>query len=311
MRLIDIYNLINNNIDFLDMNHLNLIESNAKKEIHIFSNQNIILNSLDKISNISILSADISDIKKITAIYNKHADIITCSHSQYNDFENKLDNIRGTCIYIRDILKDLISTQPPNTFSIKLPVTNSLSELANTMTTIEKLLNQLVVNEQMNGKVELSKVDSGSIWLDISLYSSSAICAVGSAAWAAAMIRKKWYEGNVLIEAAKKNKLHNDVLGRIRDGIAEQVDSIASSEFENALSQNNIDLNEIKSKNPEYLNRSLHVIKEFYKLFEKGMQIHSPLETSESVSNLFPGFKDLDKLKSKVEQIEGSKDTDN
>lgn len=297
LRLVDIEKIIEGNINYVNISYLNIAFNDNKS--YGINGHLIVINAIEELNQISVLREYTLKLMKITAIYNKTTEMIFCSPSQYQDFSIGLTELQQKCSENSNIIKSLIGDQDSNTISIKLPEIRDLNRFVSYIQRLERLLSQLVCNEQIDGKVELSKVDSGSIWLDIFLGGQAAVTIVGSAVWAAAVIRKKFLEGEIAKKSLDVLQINTDVIESMKNQIDKELESMQSNEAENIFLQNGFNLDD-----NEYKSRCIYSVKELYKLILEGVEVHTSLTAPEEVKNLFPNFKILNIIESKIPKLE-------
>ena len=124
------------------------------------------------------------------------------------------------------------------------------------------------------------------------------VAIVSSVAWSAAVISKKFNENKVLEQTIRSMEIKNESL----EDILESQKVITSQFIENeALAISDKHFTEHDNERNE---RIKNAIKTFAKLIQEGAEIHPSLIAPETVKNLFPDFKKLDNITSKIPQIE-------
>jgi isocitrate dehydrogenase len=130
------------------------------------------------------------------------------------------------------------------------------------------------------------------------LPASSCVTLVGSIAWAGAVIYKKYLEAYAFRQYVKGLEIQAEHLQVIADAAKKKIN--LDIEAEAKLIQNEY----FAGGDSEQLNRLKLSIKESSKLIKKGVEIKPALTAPEKISNLFPKYKPLELLESKIKKIE-------
>lgn len=185
---------------------------------------------------------------------------------------------------------------PDNIINIKLPQIQEFKDLEN----ISKKLSgpfSIILREVEGGQVEIKQFDHGSFWIVVGVGSISAVTLVGAIAWSAAVIAKKWNELNISIEVARTAKLKNDAIEELVKYQRNTINELAQQEA--AFIANKCFSEEDSEKNA----RLREALKDVSELLVKGVEIQPALCAPESVSNLFPNYKTLPFIESKISKL--------
>lgn len=219
-----------------------------------------------------------------------------------NDLWGKTTGLLNGISYTLRLLNDWFSKfmpqeqDPDNIVNIKLPQIQEFKDLEN----ISKKLSgpfSIIVKEVEGGHIEIKQFDHGSLWIVIGVGSLSAVMLVGAIAWSAAVIAKKWNELNISIEVARTAKLKNDAIEELVKYQKDTINQLAQQEAD--LIANKCFSTEDSEKNA----RLREALKDISELLIKGVEIQPALCAPENVSNLFPNYKMLPLIESKISKL--------
>ena len=239
------------------------------------------------------------EIKQISnsTIFTTTSDTIRVEMQEGTRLIQSLDNLKLLVDSISNTLINVVGEVKENTVSIKLPRIKDFEDLAKASEAFHKVINQAIVNEQINGRVEIENVENGSIWFDIYVGSAIAVTLIGGLAWAAAVIFKKIQEGRIIVEHVKSLKVKSESLKEIKDKQKEALTMLIDAEAQNLYNEN------FEGADSEQIERLKHSIKLLADLIDKGAEIHPALNQPEKVTNLFPDMKNLLSLESKIKKL--------
>jgi coenzyme F420-reducing hydrogenase delta subunit len=256
------------------------------------------VDAIMNLKELEFLQNDIQEIEKIKPIFNSRIEPSVISTSDWNNFSSILNRIKEKSLAVLGASRQVICPQDENSISIKLPITSSLSEIKGYLELIDKAFNQAIVNNQIKGKVEIKNVDAGSIWFDIAVGCGLAVSLIGTLAWSAAVIRKKYYESEIIKELAHAQIIKGDMLDSLQKGIDKLVNVICEEEAKSALKEL-----DVASNDNEFIERLKLTIKTFADLIDKGAEIQPSLTAPEEVTNLFPDFSKIDLIESRMKLL--------
>jgi hypothetical protein len=188
----------------------------------------------------------------------------------------------------------LIDTLEAEEISIKLANTSDLGVLINDINNINKAITQIILNEKINGRLEIRSLETGSKWINLYLGSILAVSITASVAWSGAVVYKKIQEGKLFSEYARGLAVKNDALQEIAEKQSEALSTLVDEEAKRIQVEFYDD-----DKDNENFERIKYSIKLFSELIEKGTEVHPALNAPEDVKNLFPDFGKLEFVTSK------------
>lgn len=240
-------------------------------------------NAVNQIAEIKSLQW-ITDKIKESPVFRTISDKFSISKTQARELELLSDKLLLVAAAFREVIKSQLSEEKNESIVIKLPEDRNLRTLVDDLDTIEKAISQIVINDEIDGVVQVNTWEPGSLWIEIYLGSIAAVSLVGSSVWAAMVIRKKREEAKMFEQHARTLELKNEALENLIDGQKRAIGLQLESESKALENEYFIGV----EPSPERIQRLQYAVKSFSKLIERGAEIHPALSAPEPVSNLFP-----------------------
>lgn len=240
------------------------------------------------IKKTGVLQKETKALLVIKEIANSALDEIVVTRKTATLFVSAMNELKSHTEIIYDTLEEFLKKGTKESVSIKLPISNDLEEIANTMSKLKLALEQSLVNPFVNGHIELIGFDRGSNWIDVGLGSLLALQFLG------AMIRLIYESKNKEIELATKRemvrsvKIQNDLKEKFCEAIDKELEEYYSHRVDNLLSIAKIDKPE-----PEYPARLGHSLRLLSELVSKGLEVHPSLIAPKEEIDKFPDPKRL------------------
>lgn len=239
------------------------------------------------------------EIDILSPIINSMGDTISFSnHTTYNDLVRLLNNIKYSIGFMNNwFQKNMPTNEDDTTINIKLPQIQNFADLEFISKKLEGCFTS-VVSEIEGGKIEIKQFDHGSFWIVVSVGVPAALFFVASLLWSAAVVSKKMSEAKMAKKEVERAGLQNAAIQQLVEFQKRELNELAMMEA-NALE------NKYFSKQDnERAQRIREAIKDISELLVKGVQIQSALSAPESVSNLFPNYKNLSLIESKIHKLD-------
>lgn len=272
---------------------VNQVNSDASK--YVIENYEKTMIYLSRIRKFDFIENDINQLEeKCGSIFNSRTVRLIVPTSTKNEFVNRMNIIKGKLDTIKSIGEEFIKKEDETDINVKIP-TNDLTEISKIFNEIDKALNQTIVNKKINGKVEVKKFETGSLWVGIGLGSVAAISLVGSMLWASQVIRKKFYEAELSRQYVDAIKDKNEDIAKARKLILSVIEKELDKEYDEECKKI-IEENNLEEEGNEYSNKLKYALKTFNELSEKGVEFHPNQLAPEEVKNLFPTNQIIQKL---------------
>lgn len=214
-----------------------------------------------------------------------------------NLIESNLKYLQLVFDKLYSILETILPEDDPDSVNIKLPPIGSFEDLAQAAKNLHLALTQVLYLDEINGNAEIISVENGSIWVNVLIRGQLAVALVASLAWSSAVVYKKIEEGRLIEEKVSALKIQNNTLEDIRQAQKKELALLVEAEAQHIHSEF------FKNNAPEEIERIKNSLNIFSELIAKGAKIEPALTAPENVSNLFPDFKKLPTIESKIKQI--------
>lgn len=249
---------------------------------------------------IGLFESEIEALRK-TSFFNNASNEIVVNGQEYSNIIELFNKIRQASFMLLQVLNKTLSTaglDGEKTVSIKFITIGNFGDLEKYVAQLIKVIQIPLSDFREGGQIQIVNFDSGTFWFDILLPTTSCVTLVGSIAWAGAVIYKKWLEAFAFKKYAEGLEIQMDHLENLKNAAKKKIDQ--DIEAEAKLIQNEY----FTPEDMEQLARLKLSIKEYSKLIQKGVEINPALTAPENVSNLFPNYKLLNLLDSKIKKIE-------
>lgn len=296
MRLRQLKSIIEINLD-----KLNYISERDKGNSGVFNIRGYlpIVQAVETFNQYKLFTAITTKIQSFDEIYNSTLLTIRVNAERAIEFDHLIKQLKASCVSFLEALDNALPKQDENSISVKLPNYNNLADLSEFVQKFNTILQQSLTNKYIDSKIELQNFDNGTLWIEIFLGGTLAVTFFSSLAWAAAVVRKKIFEGDILLQKAKGLKLKNESIEDIIAANKKQLELLTEAETINLINQ----IPEAKDDH-EYLARLKNSIKMLAELIDKGTEIHPALEAPEEVKNLLPDFNKLNSIESKIKLLD-------
>lgn len=254
-----------------------------------------------KLEKSGLFQASINQLRK-TSLFNNHNDTIVVSNQEYGTISFELNKLKDSALNLKDALTDILKSPALDgniSVSIKIKEIRGLDDLESIITQLKKVIQLPLSEYEQGGEIKIANFDSGSFWIDLILPTTASVTLIGSIAWAGAVIYKKYLEAFAFRKYVEGLDIQKEHINDLKEAAKKKID--LDIEAEAKLIQNEF----FNSEDAEQLNRLKLSIKEYSKLIQKGVEIKPALTAPEQVSNLFPSYKPLELIESKVKKIEG------
>lgn len=301
MRLRDIQSRINENINDLVI---------GKRSINK-DNQNFIVDGLDKfkisfkeIEYIKIFKEDIEQLRETKAIFLANEDTISLPTNEANTFVSKLNNFKNKLTTFNEGISSVIPNQSENSISIKLPKINDLKELVEVSNKLDKIFNQLLVNNYESSEAKLQNFDTGTEWYEIFFTTATGLWLFTKVIHSVILlqresIKNKDIQENVRLKSITNNA-YEDLLSQMKELSKNEIDSIKDEQINEILSK----VGTTQKDDNEYFNRVKFAIDETSKLIDKGMEFFPASTATQDVKDMLPDFtKDLKNMLAELKKL--------
>lgn len=271
--------------------------SELRGEYYILENHSILIKKIHQLEQMGMFLEDISILKNEPDIYYNFSEKISLGEGDNKKYMSLIYKLHTKIMGIIEASKVFLTPEKENIVNVKLPEISNLKELSCFADELNKCLSGILFDDKLREEFKLTGFDSGSMWLEIGLESSVAVTAIGSAAWAALVIKKKYYEVEKIKKDLEMTDMNIQLLGSVKDSLDDTIKKLVEGEAKNLLSEFDIE------DNPENIGRISLSIKILSELFVKGCELHGKLNQPIDVENPFPNYNSVELISSRMKQI--------
>jgi hypothetical protein len=280
---------------------LNILSSSVQGDPNKTCINNIksLLEGINDIKIFDYFNSELQYINEYDFFYKFSGERIVLDNNNYREINKQIDNLRYKLKTNIDILKSIVVPASELTLCIKLIEYDSIKDIADDLIKLDKIFNQVITHEDLNGNYNFSNFDVGTSWLYITISSLIAFNFIASLVWSATVIRKKIIEVEISNELNKQMKLKTETLEDLQKANAVLINDFIEAEATNIMTEHNLG-----NIDNEYKIRLIHSIKELSELIMKGVEIKPAINSSEEAKNLFPNFGKLDLIEEKTKLLD-------
>ena len=282
----------------IDFKEVRLLVSNPSATTRRIENIDLFKEYVSTVEGLGFFDKEVKALKN-SVLYSTSQDSLTVDHKKITQTYGIANYVVQAGESLYRALGSILEIEAENSIGVKLPEPSDFKDLIKSMETIEKVLSQVVHHQDIGGSITINRWDSGSYWVELILGTQAAVTLVAGIAWSSAVVYKKLQEAKIFEEHAKSLKIKNESLEDITKQQKELTSLLIAQESKAIQIKNfkNEDDNEV-------LERIKHSVKTFAELIQSGAEVHPALSAPESVENLFPNFKKLETISSRIKQIE-------
>ena len=287
MRLRDIQNTLQENIRNLQLQITGIDPHNQKiNGIVKF------LESFKHIEKTGIFKADIQKIKETESVLFAKIDSITLPKKESDKLNGHIQSLRNKINVLNTVLSELLPKQEEKTLSIKSPPINDLKELSSVSEQLDKIFDQLIVNDHVQGKSKLQNFDTGSEWIEIIFNTTKALGIIVSVIYSV-IFKRENIKNQELLQVVRNREITNDLYESFGKQLQQQTDNLLRGQVQHIMEEAGADADD-----HEYSERIKYCINETAELIDKGLQFFPSTQSPNDIKNKLPDFS-----KSKIEEM--------
>ncbi|CAK8721173.1 MAG: hypothetical protein CDV28_14610 [Candidatus Electronema aureum] len=165
----------------------------------------------------------IDDIRNINkTIFMTHEDSLVLSKDLCVRLVSLLSQLRNKVNIAVSVLSAVLPPQDQNSISIKLPKIHDLKELSNISERLDRIFDQLIVNDFVKGKVSLQNLDTGSEWLEVVFNSAKAAGVVASVVYSVIYLQGEYIKNQEAVEVVRNRRIANDIYEKLSNQLIEE-----------------------------------------------------------------------------------------
>jgi hypothetical protein len=277
--------------------HVVQVTNNAG--LHTLSQLNSLRQSLNILYETGLFNDEIEEIMHLS-FYKSTTDTIAVTTAELNTLRSNTEHIKVVSEGMIHALNIVVPNEEQYSINFKMPKdVNDFTSLASVCISIDKVLDQLIINETIKGEKRIMSVENGSIWFNL-FVGEFASRLIGKVAWASAVIFNKASEVRANQEFNRGLKMKNEAIEEMVKIHKVYIDKLITAEAELI---SNDEFKDSKDKHEETQRIKLAII-EFSDLIFRGAEIRPAINAPEQVSNLFPNYSKLIGTQSKIKEID-------
>jgi hypothetical protein len=236
-----------------------------------------------------VLKNDTEAMLSVTEIATHVDSQITVSAEANRKFEAALIRTKNRGQVLLETLDAMLEAEEPEQIAIQLPTDEtSLCDVGKTMQHIEKLLQQVVVNEYVQGEVRLIAFDRGTNWVEIYVGSLAAVSLIGAIVRLIYDIRLKNVDIATRREVFRSIKLETDLAAAAEKALEAELNALVKAGAAHAAK-----VGGIPDTSHDLLERIKFVVAELGVLVSRGARIVPSLSAPVDQQSEFPEAKQI------------------
>ena len=252
------------------------------------------VSSLNSADQLDFLQPQLDEFNKLRKRVD-FEELSTLSAAERNVWVDVLVELVQYCSISVCLLEGLLPEPQENSICIKLPAPSDFGSIIASMEGLNLAISNVVANDSIGGKVEITSWTPGSFWLELALGSEQAFCLVSDITWSAAVVFKKFKEGYGIQQQIKEYGLKDEFLDDLLKAIRKKMEDLAALEAQGLFDDY------FKGKSSEGMVENLKcAVKTFEKHIEDGGEIHPSFHTPKEIKMRYPDLNLLDELESKT-----------
>jgi hypothetical protein len=219
--------------------------------------------------------------------------------------KQKADTLLLGALGLKEALDRTLPNVPPESILVKLPAESDLSSVVGVMERLEKALGQLVTLQDIDGKVEITSWETGSLLIFLFLKSLAAVELVGRALRAAAIVYQEIQKGRLTGQHVRILKVKVDSLRDVEEAQEKLLQEIVEQQARTVESAT------FSSHEPERLERLKACVKMLADLLDRGTTVYPALGMPTKAKDQFPDLDRISSVLSQMKQLEDSPPSSN
>lgn len=252
---------------------------------HQISRASRFRSALQALENTGAFKQEITTIKEFKAICLTTEDTVALPVNECNQLINLTNQLRNKVSIADVVLQAILPPQDLNSLSLKLPKINSLKELSDISIKLDKIFDQLLVNDFVKGRSQLQNFDTGSEWLEVVFNSTKAVGLVASVVYTVLFLKREHIKNQELLEVVRNRKITNDLYENLSNDLLEKHKRLLEDQVKEIAVYAGADDND-----HEYLGRIKFCIDELNQLIDKGLKFFPASKSPSEVQSKLPDF---------------------
>jgi len=282
MRLRDIQIILTENAGKIILTPKDISNDPQNKKFTNLQSFNRALRNIKATGLFPALVNEIENFESLTLVQTDDVVIPKNKAQKITQLTSKLGNQLNV---FKSAITDVLPDQQENSLSLKLPKIQTLQELSEISDSLNKIFDQLLVNDEIQGSASLQNFDTGSEWLEIVFDPYKAVGLVTAMVYSYIWLKRELIKNDELVEVARNRRISNDLYQSLADELKKQT----NTQFE-AMIKENAQKAGIDSNNHEYFERYKFCVTEIGKLIDRGLQFFPSSKSPNEIKSTLPDF---------------------
>jgi hypothetical protein len=250
-----------------------------------------------RLATIPQFQASVQEIQA-SPLYTTGAEQIGFSPAVAIELKQRADKVILGAVGLKRLLTQTLPPIPPESILVKLPRDQALPQVVDVLADLQKALGQLVSLEGIEGEVQISSWETGSLLVFLYLKSIAAVDIVGRALRGAAIIYQEIQKGRILGQHVSILKVKAESARDLKD---------AQEVLLNELVEHHaraVETETFSSHDNERFERLKVSIRLLAELLDRGTTVYPTLEMPEESRKRFPDLERINTVLSEMKQLE-------
>lgn len=246
--------------------------------------------AIQQIENTGAFKKELEDIKNINkTIFVTYDDSIALSKDISRKLVSLSTQLQNKLNISASVLSAILPPQDQNSISIKLPTINGLTDLSDISRRLDKVFNQLLANDFVDGKVTLQNFDTGSKWFEIVFNTTKAASVFVSVIYAAIFLHGEYIKNQEAIEVVRNRKITNDLYENYSNKLLDIMEEERKKQLDKQAKKISKEAGADENDN-EYNQMVKLCITEIDELVKSGIKFFPSSTSPSEIKRIFPDF---------------------
>ncbi len=234
-------------------------------------------------------------------LYGTWTDELSFSSSDKDAFVANFENLKSIVRNLIIYTKKFTNKEKEDFILIKIPDNiKDFEDLKTISGDLQTILSQTILNEDINGKIDIKGAENGSIWFEIALGTALAVGVIGKIFYSAFLLYREKLKNDKIKEEIRNMKIENTASEIVVEAFDKSIKEMTKLEAANIFDED-YKLGTVNRN--EQIKRIELALNILIPLIPRGLQIEPSSTSHEEIKKLFPTLEDLPNLISRVKQL--------
>ena len=242
-----------------------------------------VLDAVRAIRETGMFQSDTETILTTDVIVQHAEDSFIVTSETFNRINTALHQIRAQGTVLLEALDANLEDELPAVVAVRIPDATDLDTVADALREVKAALQQLLLNDYVEGEVRLESFDRGSNWLEIALGSVTAVSILGAVLRMIMDTRLKEAEIATRWAGVETMKINNEALTSIKEALAAELEEFKADRLNQVAETAGIPRSEHETRERVKFAASL-----LSDLIARGSEFVPSSKASDEVRDAFP-----------------------